>query len=214
MSTLLISFGSFSCPEISDKKFHTYIIYTEPSKIRLYLDFHNRDKERTLETKLNELLVSRLFTLFSRFEWRISDGEKTAGSVCFRKLCAVTVNICQYLFVVNWSKAIDFQHNFNIVLNTRQGPKSMGNVNVGRNICTELQPRLWYTVYTKEFGRNFIICTVLEHLFPSRLLHGIRYSHFWSIFDEIIGNSTVIRLFYDKNIYIYFLPYCVFYLGN
>ena len=68
MSTLLISFGSFSVPEISDKKFQTRIIYAELSKARMYLDFHNKDKERRREKKLNEVPVPRLFTLFSGFE--------------------------------------------------------------------------------------------------------------------------------------------------
>ena len=38
-------------------------------------------------------------------------------------------------------------------------------------------PELWYAIHATELARNLIICNVLEHLFPSRPLHSIRYLH-------------------------------------
>ena len=79
-----------------------------PTKMRIYVDLHNiRDlREGSKRIARVRVMFGHLLTDFRRWENRRECLFPEA-------LCYQSTNICQYLFVVNWSKAIDFQHGFN-----------------------------------------------------------------------------------------------------
>ena len=112
MSTpMIISFRSFSCPEISKAKKFGILILLTPTQKNAHIcgsPQHKRPKGR-LQTNCPCTRYVRAFVDgFHSRRW-----ENRRECLFPEALCYQSTNICQYLFVVNWSKAIDFQHGFN-----------------------------------------------------------------------------------------------------
>lgn len=122
LSTLIIiSFRSFSCPKISKVKKFGILISLTPTHKDAHIfgsPQHKRPKGRP-ETNCPCTRYVRGFV--DGFQAVILGGKKTAGSACFRKLCAISPQT-----FVNNSLSLTDQKllTFNMVLTTRRSPKT------------------------------------------------------------------------------------------